>query len=71
MDDLETTPAASAAISYRLTFGERALVELKRARKELGPEFTRPDRRASLYVKQAKVYAVLDIADALNKRPEF
>ncbi len=70
MDDLETNPAAAAAIPDRLTFGERALVELKRARKDLGPEFSRPDRRASLYVRQAKVYAVLDIAEALNKRPE-
>ncbi len=66
MAELDREQQPHAGDDSRHTAGDRALIDIGRARKALGPEFARKDPRAMFYLKRAKLNALLEIGRAIR-----
>jgi hypothetical protein len=50
--------------------GEEARASLRRAKKALGSEWSNKDASAPFYLEEAKVLALLELADAIRNGPQ-
>lgn len=66
--DAPSVPASGNVKSR--PYPERAVVALRRARKSLGPDWTKTDERFDFHIAEANVYALLGLTEAIRGRDE-